>query len=233
MRVGSSSSLGYGATTSNRDPPVAVRVLIVDDHTLVRAGLCRLLQGFSDMQVVAEASNAAQALELALHHRPDVVLLDLSLPGRSGLEALSDIRRQLPATRVVMMSMHDDSGHVRDALDRGAAGFVVKDAAPQELELALQAAHSGQVFLSPQISARMLAPLLNRERPTGIAALSPRQRQILRRLGNGQNTKEIAVELGISAKTVETHRARMMEALGCRRASDLLLLAARHQHELA
>lgn len=233
MRVGSSSSLGYGATTSNRDPPVAVRVLIVDDHTLVRAGLCRLLQGFSDMQVVAEASSAAQALELALHHRPDVVLLDLSLPGRSGLEALSDIRRQLPATRVVMMSMHDDSGHVRDALDRGAAGFVVKDAAPQELELALQAAHSGQVFLSPQISARMLAPLLNRERPTGIAALSPRQRQILRRLGNGQNTKEIAVELGISAKTVETHRARMMEALGCRRASDLLLLAARHQHELA
>ena len=233
MRVGSPSSLGYGATTSNHDPPVAVRVLIVDDHTLVRAGLCRLLQGFSDMQVVAEASNAAQALELALHHRPDVVLLDLSLPGRSGLEALSDIRRQLPATRVVMMSMHDDSGHVRDALDRGAAGFVVKDAAPQELELALQAAHSGQVFLSPQISARMLAPLLNRERPTGIAALSPRQRQILRRLGNGQNTKEIAVELGISAKTVETHRARMMEALGCRRASDLLLLAARHQHELA
>ena len=233
MRVGSPSSLGYGATTSNRDPPVTVHVLIVDDHTLVRAGLCRLLQGFSDMQVVAEASNAAQALELALHHRPDVVLLDISLPGRSGLEALSDIRRQLPATRVVMMSMHDDSGHVRDALDRGAAGFVVKDAAPQELELALHAAHSGQVFLSPQISARMLAPLLNRERPTGIAALSPRQRQILRRLGNGQNTKEIAVELGISAKTVETHRARMMEALGCRRASDLLLLAARHQHELA
>ncbi len=233
MRVGSSSSLGYGAATSNRDLPDTVRVLIVDDHTLVRAGLCRLLQGFSDMQVVAEASNAEQALELALHHRPDVVLLDLSLPGRSGLEALSDIRRQLPATRVVMMSMHDDSGHVRDALDRGAAGFVVKDDAPQELELALQAAHSGQVFLSSQISARMLAPLLNRERPTGIAALSPRQRQILRRLGNGQNTKEIAVELGISAKTVETHRARMMEALGCRRASDLLLLAARHQHELA
>jgi len=209
-----------------------VRVLIVDDHTLVRAGLCRLLQGFAGVEVAAEASNAEQALELALQHHPDVVLLDLSLPGRSGLEALSDIRTRLPQARVVMMSMHDDTQHVRDALDRGAAGFVVKDAAPQELELALHAACSGQVFLSPQISARMLAPAQGRERPTGIAALSPRQRQILRRLGNGQSTKEIAADLGISAKTVETHRARMMEALGCRRANDLLLLAARHQHEL-
>jgi len=209
-----------------------VRVLIVDDHTLVRAGLCRLLQGFAGVEVAAEASNAEQALELALQHHPDVVLLDLSLPGRSGLEALSDIRTRLPRARVVMMSMHDDTQHVRDALDRGAAGFVVKDAAPQELELALHAACSGQVFLSPQVSARMLAPAQGRERPTGIAALSPRQRQILRRLGNGQSTKEIAADLGISAKTVETHRARMMEALGCRRANDLLLLAARHQHEL-
>ncbi len=210
-----------------------MRVLIVDDHTLVRAGLCRLLQTFGGVLVIGEASSAEQALELAVREQPDVVLLDLSLPGRSGLEALSDIGHKVPNARVVMMSMHDDTAHVRDALDRGAVGFVVKDAAPQELELALRAAHSGQVFLSPQISARMLAPLLGRERPTGIAALSPRQRQILRQLGNGQSTKEIAAELGISVKTVETHRARMMEALGCRRANDLLLLAVRHQQELA
>jgi DNA-binding CsgD family transcriptional regulator len=116
--------------------------------------------------------------------------------------------------------------------DRGAVGFVVKDAAPQELELALRAAHAGQVFLSPQISAKMLAPMLGREKPTGIAALSPRQREILRRIGKGESNKEIAADLGISVKTVETHRARMMESLGCRRANDLLLLAARHQHEL-
>lgn len=213
--------------------PVPVRVLIVDDHTLVRAGLCRLLQTFGGVLVTGEASTAEQALELAVRQHPDVVLMDLSLPGRSGLEALSDIRRRLPQARVVMMSMHDDTAHVRDALDRGAVGFVVKDAAPQELEIALRAAHAGQVFLSPQISARMLAPMLGRERPTGIAALSPRQRQILRQLGSGQTTKEIAAELGISVKTVETHRARMMEALGCRRANDLLLLAVRHQQELA
>lgn len=210
-----------------------MRVLIVDDHTLVRAGLCRLLQTFGGVLVTGEASSAEQALELAMQQQPDVVLMDLSLPGRSGLEALSDIRHKVANARVVMMSMHDDAAHVRDALDRGAVGFVVKDAAPQELEIALRAAHSGQVFLSPQISARMLAPMLGRERPTGIAALSPRQRQILRQLGNGQTTKEIAAELGISVKTVETHRARMMEALGCRRANDLLLLAVRHQQELA
>ncbi|WP_305806511.1 response regulator transcription factor [Stenotrophomonas sp. YIM B06876] len=209
-----------------------MRVLIVDDHTLVRAGLSRLLQGFADIQVVAEASNADQALEMGLAHLPDLILLDLSLPGRSGLDALSDIRARVPKTRVVMMSMYDDAVHVRDALDRGAVGFVVKDAAPQELELALRAAHAGQVFLSPQISAKMLAPLLGGDKPVGIAALSPRQRQILRLIGNGQSTKEIAADLGISAKTVETHRARMMEALGCRRANDLVLLAARHQQEL-
>lgn len=209
-----------------------MRVLIVDDHTLVRAGLSRLVQSFEGVQVVAEASDAAQAFEMALLHAPDLILMDLSLPGRTGLEAISDIRARQPQMRVVMMSMHDDVSHVRDALDRGAVGFVVKDAAPVELELALRAAHAGQVFLSPQISAKMLAPLINRDRPGGISALSPRQKQILRRLGNAQTTKEIAAELGISVKTVETHRARMMEALGCRRANDLLLFAVRHEKDL-
>ncbi|MDL5366679.1 response regulator transcription factor [Xanthomonas sp. NCPPB 2654] len=209
-----------------------MRVIIVDDHTLVRAGLSRLLQAFADVDVVAEASNAQQAVDLTTLHRPDLVLMDLSLPGRSGLDALSDVLQTSPKTRVVMMSMHDDPVHVRDALDRGATGFVVKDAAPLELELALRAASANQVFLSPQISSKMIAPMLGRERPVGIAALSPRQREILRQIGRGQSNKEIASDLGISVKTVETHRARMMESLGCRRANDLVLLAARHQNEL-
>lgn len=210
-----------------------MRVLIVDDHTLVRAGISRLLQTFADIDVVAEASTAQQAVDLAILHRPDVVLMDLSLPGRSGLDALTDVLHATPGTRVVMMSMHDDPLHVRDALDRGATGFVVKDAAPQELELALRAAIAGQVFLSPQISSRMIAPMLGREKPVGIAALPPRQREILRQIGRGQSNKEIAAALGISIKTVETHRARMMETLGCRRANDLVLLAARHHNELS
>ena len=147
-----------------------MRVIIVDDHTLVRAGLSRLLQTFSGIDVVGEASNAQQALDMTSLHRPDLVLMDLSLPGRSGLDAMTDVLRAAPRTHVVMMSMHDDPVHVRDALDRGAVGFVVKDAAPLELELALRAAAAGQVFLSPQISSKMIAPMLGREKPVGIAA---------------------------------------------------------------
>ncbi|WP_024890298.1 response regulator [Luteimonas huabeiensis] len=206
-----------------------MRVLIVDDHTLVRAGLSRLLQGFEGVDVCGEASRADEALDLSLIHRPDLVLMDLSLPGRSGLEAMTAILAELPATRVLMMSMYDDAQHVRGALERGAAGFIVKDAAPLELELALRTAAAGQTFLSPRLSSRMMAPMLGREKPVGIDALSPRQRQILGMIGGGLSNKEIAAELGISVKTVETHRARMMEALGCRRATDLLLLAARHR----
>ena len=204
-----------------------MRVLIVDDHTLVRAGLARLLQGFGGVDVCAEASRAEEALELALIHRPDVVLMDLSLPGRSGIDAMEAIRAEQPAARVLIMSMHDDAQHVRSALERGAAGFVVKDAAPLELELALRTAMAGDTFLSPRLSSRMMAPLLGRTKATGVDALSNRQRQILDMIGGGLSSKEIAADLGISVKTVETHRARMMEALGCRRANELVLLAAR------
>lgn len=209
-----------------------MKVVIVDDHTLVRAGLSRLIQTFADIEVVGGSCDAVQALQLVTTLQPDLVLMDLSLPGRSGLDAISDILQAAPTTRIVMMSMHDDPVHVRDALDRGATGFVVKEAAPAELELALHAALAGQVFLSPQISSKMIAPMLGREKPVGIAALSPRQREILREIGRGQSNKEIAADLGISVKTVETHRARMMEVLGCRRANDLVLLAARHHNEL-
>lgn len=215
-----------------------MRLLIVDDHTLVRAGITRLLQGLPDVDVVAEACNAREALDMAAIHRPDVILLDLSLPDRNGLDLLEPLREALPLTRVVIMSMHSDEAQIRTALDRGCAGFVVKEAAPMELELALRAAMAGQVFLSPQVSSRMLGSNSKNNgkgtaKATGLQALSPRQREILRDLGNGMSSKEIAASLGISVKTVETHRARMMESLGCRRANELLLLAARHQHELA
>ena len=221
-----------GVSFVHRACPVAgrdrlVRVLIVDDHTLVRAGLARLLQGFAGVDVCAEASRADEALDLALIHRPDVVLMDLSLPGRSGIEAMTAIRAELPVTRVLIMSMHDDAQHVRSALERGAAGFVVKDAAPLELELALRTAAGGEVFLSPRLSSRMMAPLLGKPKAAGVESLSNRQRQILGMIGRGLSSKEIGAELGISVKTVETHRARMMEALGCRRANELVLLAAR------
>ncbi|AOH37031.1 response regulator [Luteimonas sp. JM171] len=205
-----------------------MRVLIVDDHTFVRAGLVRLLEGFDGVEVCADASQADEALDLSLIHRPDLILMDLSLPGRNGLEAMVAILAELPHTRVLMMSMHDDPMHVRAALERGAAGFIVKDAAPLELELALRTAADGGTFVSPRLSSRMMAPMLGLGKAGGVDALSPRQRQILGMIGSGLGNKEIGAELGISVKTVETHRARMMEALGCRRATELVLLAARH-----
>ena len=122
-----------------------MRVLIVDDHTLVRAGIGRLLQALPDVDVVAEACNGQQALDMAAIHRPDLILLDLSLPDRSGLDLLPLLRESLPQTRVVIMSMHNDPTQVRVALDRGCAGFVVKEAAPMELELALRAAASRDI----------------------------------------------------------------------------------------
>jgi len=210
-----------------------MRVLIVDDHTLVRAGLARLIQGFSGFEVVAEARDCAQAVAAAEQQHPDLVLLDLSLPDHNGLTALRLLLERAPRTRVVMMSMHDDLQHVRESLDRGAAGFVLKDAAPMELELALRTAAGGEVFLSPRLSSKMMAPLLTREAPSGIEALPPRQRQIFDSIGQGLSSKEIAARLGISVKTVNTHRARMMEALGCHRANQLVLLAIQHRGALA
>jgi DNA-binding NarL/FixJ family response regulator len=205
-----------------------VRVLLADDHTLVRAGIRRLIESQPDIEVVAEARNGDEALELAALKRPEVALVDLEMPGKGGLDVAEELRERFPEIAVVIMSMHDDPMYVRAALDRGALGFIVKEAAPAELEIALRAAAAGQTFLSPKVSARMLAPSIQKKGDTGIDALSPRQREILTLLGQGKATKEIAAALDISVKTVETHRARMMEVLGVRRAGELLRLAMKH-----
>lgn len=205
-----------------------LRVLICDDHTLVRAGLRRLLDSFADIEVVAEASSADEAVIRAREALPDIVLLDLSMPGRSGFDALAELRQTCPECAVVIMSMHDDALHVREALARGAMGFVVKEAAPAELEIAVRAAAAGRTYLSPQVSAPQLQGYRNGARGEGnVDALPRRQREILDALGAGRTTKQIAGDLGISVKTVETHRARIMEALGCRNAGELLRVALR------
>lgn len=209
-----------------------MRILIADDHTLVRAGLRRVLESFDQVTVVAEAASGREALELADAHQPDVALLDLSMPDGNGLETTQELKKRYPAMAVVLISMHTDLAHVREALARGANAYVVKDGAVAELELALRAATAGQTFLSPQISGRMVNDLLLGQSRDGITALSPRQRDILLRLGRGETSKEIASSLDISVKTVETHRKRMMETLGCRRASELLRLAMKYSAEL-
>jgi DNA-binding NarL/FixJ family response regulator len=203
-----------------------VRVLICDDHNLIRAGLRRLVESFDGIEVVGEASNADEAVSRSRELQPHVLLLDLSMPGRSGFDALDELRRVVPGTAVVIMSMHDDACHVREAIARGASGFVVKEAAPAELDIALRAAAAGRVYLSPQVSAPMLADSATRvRRGTDPSTLPPRQREILAALGAGRTTKQIAADLGISIKTVETHRARLMDALGCRNAVELVRTA--------
>jgi DNA-binding NarL/FixJ family response regulator len=204
-----------------------VRVLICDDHTLVRAGLRRLVDSFDGIEVVGEASSADEVVQRARQMVPDVVLLDVSMPGRSGFDALAELRENQPDISVVIMSMHDDSLHVREAMQRGASGFVVKEAAPAELEVAIRAAAAGRTFLSPQVFASQLQQPGMRKSLGDIDRLSRRQREILDALGAGRTTKQIAADLGLSVKTVETHRSRMMETLGCRNSVELLRMAMR------
>lgn len=205
-----------------------MRIVIADDHTLVRAGVRRLVDSFGGFQVVAEAQTGAEALDLIRLHRPELVLLDLSMPVKGGFEVMAEMRQSGVSTLPVVLSMYSDVGRVRQALDLGARGYVVKDAAVGELELAMRAAAAGRVFLSPQVSGAMVNNMLNPERGAGVDALSPRQRDILMRLGRGESIKEIAAALGISNKTVETHRSRMMITLGCRRSAELLRFALRY-----
>lgn len=205
-----------------------MRVLLADDHTLVRAGIRRLIEASADVEVVAEAQNGEEALDLAALKRPDVAVIDLEMPGKNGLDVASELHSRYPEMAVVIMSMHDDQTHVRAALERGARGFIVKEAAPAELELALRAAHAGQMFLSPKISGRVVHSLVQKKSESGVEELSSRQREILVLLGQGKANKEIAAELNISVKTVETHRARMMEVLGLKRSGELLRYAMQH-----
>lgn len=184
----------------------------------MRAGLRRVLEGVPGAEVVAEADDGDQVVDLVARHRPDVVVIDLAMRRVSGYDVLRNLKRDYPEVRVIVISMHADAVHVAQALAAGACGYVVKDAAPTEFEVALRAAAAGQTFLSPRVSA---AQLQAQQSPK----LSPRQSEILQLLGEGLATKEIAAHLQLSVKTVETHRARLMRSLHLRRSTELLRYA--------
>ena len=206
-----------------------VRILLADDHALVRAGIRALLEGLDGVGVVAEAGNGAEVLALAREHRPDVVLLDISMPGMSGLEASAQLRRELPEVRVVMLSMHANEEYVLQALRAGAVGYLLKDSATAELEIALKAVMQGETYLSPPISRQVVDGYVQRvgaEQP-GPDILTPRQRQVLQLIAEGHSTKEIAYHLELSVKTVETHRAQLMERLQIRDIAGLVKYAIR------
>lgn len=193
------------------------RVLLADDHQLVRAGLRLLIDGLPDFEVVAEVGDGVEAVDAARALQPDVALLDISMPRMSGLEAAAAMRVASPATRVIALSMHASEQHFAAALKAGATGYVVKDSAVTELAEALRAVAAGQHYVSPRISGSVMQSLarnLRGEQPAGSdPVLSPRQRQVLQLIAEGRNTREIADQLHVSVKTVETHRAELMRRL--------------------
>jgi DNA-binding NarL/FixJ family response regulator len=206
-----------------------IRVLIADDHTLVRAGIRALLQGLDGVEVIAEAGDGLEAMALAEEHRPDVLVTDIAMPHVSGLELAARVARELPPTRVIILSMHANEEYASRALQAGAAGYLLKDSGLAELELAVRAVAGGETYLSPAVSKHVIADYLKRTSgaPPDSGPLTPRQRQVLRLIAEGKTTKAIARILGVSVKTVETHRVQLMDRLDIHDVASLVRYAIR------
>lgn len=210
----------------------ALRVLLCDDHTLVRAGIRALVLETHDATIVAEADNGREAVALAKQHRPDLVVMDISMRELNGIEATAQIRAELPQTRVLILSMHTTEDFVRRALKAGASGYLVKDSAPLELTMAIEAIGRGETYISSRVSKTLLSGLVDGRPPqaeSSLDALTPRQREILQLIAEGKSTKEIAFTLSVSVKTVETHRAGLMERLRIHDIAGLVVFAVRHK----
>ena len=207
-----------------------IRVLLVDDHHLVRTGMRSLMQAMSDITVVGESGDGRAALELLTSLQPNIVLMDIAMPELNGLEATTRIAKDFPNTRVIILSMHASEEYVLQALRAGASGYLVKNAAPEELELAIRAVARGETYLSPAISRHVVEELLGRSTASTnpVDALTPRQREILQLVAEGKSTKQIAGSLGVSVKTIESHRAQLMERLDIRDVAGLVRFAIRH-----
>jgi DNA-binding NarL/FixJ family response regulator len=206
-----------------------ITVLLVEDHTLVRAGIRELLRNLAGIVVVAEASNGREALELIEKHMPNVVLMDIAMRGMNGLEVAERVIKQYPRVHVVMLSQYTDEEYVRQSLNVGANGYIPKDAATSELEIAIRAAAQGETYLNPSISKHLIENYLRRpESTTGqLKQLTPRQREVLQLIAEGNTMNRIAKELNISVKTVETHRAQLMERLDIHDVAGLVRYAVR------
>jgi len=206
-----------------------IRILVADDHTLVRAGIRGLLAGLEGVEVVGEVGEGHDALRLAEELRPDIVFLDIGMPGLNGLEVASRLNSVDPAMRVVILSMHSSEEYVLRALRAGCAGYLLKGSAVAELEVAVRAVARGETYLSSAVSKRVVEEYLSR---TGSAtdpldALTPRQREILQLVAEGNTSKDIASRLLLSFKTVEAHRAQIMERLGVHDVAGLVRFAVR------
>jgi two-component system, NarL family, response regulator NreC len=207
------------------------RLLLVDDHAVVRSGLKMLLGAESDVEIVGEASTAAQALESASTVKPDVILMDIGLPDLSGIDATREIKKRFPKIAIVALTIHEDEEYFFKMLEAGASGYVPKRAAPEELLIAIRAAASGEVYLYPSLAKLLVKDYLDQEHPadmkSNLDGLTGREHEVLTYLAEGANNEKIASALVISPKTVERHRENIMRKLNMHSRSELVRYAIR------
>ena len=209
-----------------------IKIVIADDHAILRSGLKMLINTQPDMEVVSEAPDGDRATDATRDARPDVALLDLTMPGSGGMSALEEIARCCPDTRVLILSMHDDPAYLRSVLAAGASGYVLKRSVDTELLAAIRAVHRGGVFIDPSLAHVFVQDALDkdatrRRAPRSLNILSERERQVLERVAQGYGSQEIAKQILVSVKTVETYRARIAEKLGLRTRSEIVRFAVR------
>lgn len=209
-------------------------MLLVDDHTVLRTGLRMLLNAQPDMEVVGEASDGAEAIERALELQPDVVLMDITMEGMNGLTATRRLKDLIPRAKVLVLTMHDDQEYLREMLRAGATGYVLKRAADSELVVAIRAVQRGEVFVYPSLASVLLRDLGRTVKvhenlqETGVEALSEREREVLRLVALGHTNQQIASQLFLSVKTIETYRARLMKKLNLENRAALVRCALRN-----
>ena len=204
---------------------MSIRTVVVDDHAVVRSGIRLLLDAEDDIEVVAEAGDAREAVFEVRAHKPDVVLLDVVMPGRSGIEAIPDLLKESPGTKILLLSMQDDAAYVREAFAAGASGYVLKEAADAEVVGAVRDVAGGGRYVHPVLGARLVAAEAEAEARAEQDPLSEREHEILRLLALGHTNQEIAGELYLSVRTVETHRAHIMQKLRITTRAELVRYA--------
>jgi len=205
-----------------------IRVYLLDDQAILRAGFRSLLSETSEVEVIGDSGDARAALEEIRTLAPDVVLLDITMPGLSGIDAIPMIRKTAPKSRIVMLTHHESGRFVEQALDAGAEGYLSKDSDPRELVLAIEAVHRGDPYVSPKVAASVLSRSRDADdRPSGISSLTPREREVFQLLAVGKANKEVASELGMSLSTAKKHRENLQRKLRCNSSAELARLAIR------
>jgi DNA-binding NarL/FixJ family response regulator len=211
-----------------------LRLLLADDHEIVRQGLRSMLEAQRDCQVVGEAADGRQAVVMTKELNPDVVILDIGMPSLNGLEATRQILKMRPQTKVLILTMHESDSVIREVLDAGARGYILKTDAGRDLVAAVESLRRNKTFFTSRVSQMILDGFLKgdarmHESPSGAVRLTPRQREIVQLLAEGKSSKEVAVALDLSVKTAETHRANIMRKLDCHSVSEVVRYAIRNK----